>query len=297
METILVTGASGLLGQAVVKRLAKSKKYHIIAVVSGRRKAIFTDNVQIEECDLLEEKERMTLLERVRPQHICHLAWSLGNDAFLKSENNIKWLEASLHIIRLFAEYGGKRFVFAGSSSEYGQTISGCTERASLPQYSLYGAAKLAFEKMAELYCAQIQISFVSARYFSIYGPGDVREGRALPSAIKTMLAGKKFVCKSPNHIWDYIYVDDAASATELLLESNYCGAMNIASGKPISMREAFQVLAHTMGSENLLEFNENTGRNIILTADVKKMKQVLGFECKIDFPTGIAKTIQWWKS
>lgn len=297
METVLVTGASGLLGQTVVAKLAKTHKYHVVAVVSGRRKVSFAENIQVEVCDLLEEKERIELLHQVRPNLICHLAWSLGDSAFLESENNLKWLEASLHIIRLFVKCGGRRFVFAGSSSEYGQTAGGCSENGSLPQYSLYGATKLAFEKMAELYCAQVKVSFASARYFSIYGPGDVREGRALPSAIKTMLAGEKFVCKAPCHIWDYIYVDDAASATELLLASDYCGAMNIASGRPISMREAFQTLALVMGCEDLLEIDDDTKRSVILTADIEKMKQILGFKCKTDFSTGITKTVQWWKS
>ena len=66
MDTILVTGASGFLGKAVVKQLLETKQYHIVAVVSGRREVEFPTEVQVEKCDLLDEISRTALIKHTR---------------------------------------------------------------------------------------------------------------------------------------------------------------------------------------------------------------------------------------
>lgn len=289
MDTILITGASGLLGHAVVERLARLEKYNIIAVVSGRKIVKSNSNrVTIEVANLLDKEATSALLKRTNPDIICHFAWALEEKDFRNSDDNLLWIEASLHLLR---EFRGKRFIYSGSSSQYG-----LLDGKGGKEYSLYGVSKLSFEKIAENYYAKKGIRFVSARYFTIYGPGDVKQDAAIPNAIQTLLRHEKFLCKAPSNLWDFIYVDDAAEAMVRLIQSNLDGTLDIATGHPVAMRTVFNTIAEEIGCLELLEYNEGNLNTTSLTADIFRLEKELGYVCKVPLARGIAETVNWWK-
>ena len=109
MKTLMITGAGGFFGSAVVKQLSQSEKYRIIAVTSGRKANDFPANVQADSADLLSAGE--ALLARHKPDILLHLAWGRQDGQARNSAANIEWLEASLKLLRAFIENGGKRFV------------------------------------------------------------------------------------------------------------------------------------------------------------------------------------------
>jgi nucleoside-diphosphate-sugar epimerase len=148
MEKVLVTGASGFLGQAIVKKLSNEKKWEIYALASGRHPVDFLSGIKKAYCDLLNPLEQKNIIDSIKPEIILHLAWDLSHEYFLESVNNIAWLEASLHLLRLFRESGGKYFLFAGSSAEYSKEHNTTTGVVS-SSGSLYGRCKLAFTNIA----------------------------------------------------------------------------------------------------------------------------------------------------
>ena len=291
MKTWMITGASGVLGSAVTRRLAENTGNRVVAVSSGRRPTAYPGNVIAETANLLDSGERAALLDRVRPDEIIHLAWNLDGPGFLNSEQNLCWLEASLSLLRAFQ---GERFLFAGSSAEYGSGDR-CREEGPFAPDSLYGECKLAFDRTASSYCRSHGKAFVCARFFSVYGPGDVRPGRALPTAIRSFLAGEEFVCKGPNNVWDYVYTDDAARAVRRILESDFAGPVNIASSAPVSMRTVFTTLASVMGAEALLRFTNEDRPGQLLTGDNRTLCRVLGFSGFTPLEDGLKRAVASW--
>lgn len=287
METVLFTGGSGYLGSAVMERLGKTGEYNIIAVSSKPPKNV-NGGGQWKLVNLLNKDEVTALMNQVRPDILCHFAWSASGKGYRQSEDNLDWIEASFHLMR---QFHGRRLIYAGSSSEY-ELVDDSGKRS----WSLYGTSKLMFETLAMEYCRENNISFASGRIFTVYGPGDIKVDAAIPSAIQTMLRGKPFRCNAPNNMWDYIFIDDAAEALTRLICSDVEGILDIGTGKPIFMRQAFQTIADIVGYPDCLMCNEDNTDSVRLVANVTHMKQKLDYTAEISFSEGIAKTVTWWK-
>lgn len=297
MRRVLVTGASGFIGRAVTQRLALENDFCVYAVVSGRREVSLGQDVTVMKTDLLCPDQVAALMGRVKADICVHLAWELpGNDAFQQSAKNLDWLRASIDLLQQFVKHGGERFIFAGSSSEYGAWEGGMHKGPYAPLSSLYGVSKRAFTEAAQKFSEQQGFQFACARYFSIYGEYDVRPARAVPYAIRQLLAGEQAICRSPNSIWDYLYVGDAAEATTKLVKSPMTGVVNIASGVPRSMREVFQTTANLCGRPELVTFLNQDRPGQTLVANIDCLRDGIKFSPGFSFEEGMQRTISWWK-
>lgn len=295
METILVTGANGFLGRSVINQLAQLNKYHIVGAVSGRHPVNISEGVQVEKFDLLRVEAGAELIEKVQPDILCHLAWGQENEEFRNSPSNIQWLEASTSLLRAFIAHRGKRFLFAGSSSEYENYDGKALEICQSHTMSLYGECKRAFSSVLKNYCSRTHTEYVIARYFTIYGENDPHKFAAIPQAIYKFLRNEPVICYAPNTIRDYIYIEDAARATVKMLVCSYCGAVNISSGKPHSMKDVFHLIANILNKETLLHLENEDICDLILVGNNTTLINQLGFQGFMSFEEGMKKTIAWW--
>ena len=117
MTRILVTGGSGFLGAPLVERLAA--RGHEVHAISSRDAPRPPGPVTWHRADLLAPEGADSVLERVGPTHLVHLAWITTPGAYWTSLQNLAWVEASLGLARGFLERGGQRFVGAGTCAEY----------------------------------------------------------------------------------------------------------------------------------------------------------------------------------
>jgi UDP-glucose 4-epimerase len=206
MQKVLITGASGFIGRSITAMAAKQPEWDVHAVISGRREVRFPENVAVEKVNLLDLSESEKLVGRLRPDIILHLAWDLGGRDFLNSPENLAWTEVSLRLLRTFIQFGGKRFIFSGSSAEYGYNQNLCTESGPARPSDVYGVCKLAVTNMTSQFCSSQKIGFCILRFFSVYGAGESNRLHVIPSAIASFLEGRDFVCKGPNNVWDYVF-------------------------------------------------------------------------------------------
>ncbi len=299
MKKILITGAGGFLGKYVSEQFALSGQYEVYAVISARggvkRSVEFPAGVVVKKADLLHEEKAADLMAEIRPDVLCHLAWSLEGTDYRKSSQNMDWLAASIILLKHFINAEGKQFLFAGSSAEYGNGNPGIAENDRLEELSMYGLAKKLFVQAAECCCRKNNVLFTCARYFSIYGPGDDKKASAIPAAIQTLMEGKKFICKAPCNIWDFVYVEDCAKAAFQLVERECAGCYNVASGRPQRMKDVFRIISEILQCEGLVEYNADSTA-LSLTADTSRLREAVGNVCSTPFREGLEKTVVWWK-
>lgn len=295
MKRILVTGARGFLGRHLLSRLAEAGAGQLFAVTSQAGGMEAVEGVTVESSDLLDAGAARSLMQRVRPDVCVHLAWDQAGAGYRNASSNFQWLAASILLFSQFREAGGQQFLFAGSSGEYEDRAGGMAETPRRRQMSLYGRCK---KTASELFLSaaggmQVQV----ARCFTVYGPGDPHRFGAVPAAVCALLRGEAVSCRNPRAVRDYIYIDDAVEAMLRLLESGYCGAVNIGSGVPRSMREVFGEIGRQLGCPERISFHGEAGGETVLAADSTLMQEVLGPIAQTGFSDGIAKSIEYWRT
>ena len=271
MKRVLVTGASGLLGRALLPRLLDAG-YEVHAVTTDAARLAFAPGAQAQTADLRDGAVCRAVVERVRPEALVHLAWDQKDAGFRNAPANLDWLSVSVNLLRAFYDCGGKRFLFAGTSSEYDGRSGRMEETAAARPVSMYGQCKRAFSETLQTFAGQYGVSAVTARYFTIYGEHDGHAFGAIPAATADFLAGRPLE----------------------LLESELCGAVNVASGVPRSMRAVFTALARAADALPLLSFENEDQPGDILVADTGRLNRELGFTCRMNFEEGLRRTVAW---
>jgi nucleoside-diphosphate-sugar epimerase len=295
--SMLITGANGFLGKQVTKRVASMNKWEVYAIVSGRNAVQLPESVHIIKADLLDIKQCERIMREIQPEIMLHYAWHVQEGKFEESMENIVWLEVSLQLLRFFSVYNGRRFLFAGSVSEYGTANEKHLEIPEPEQLTLYGETKRAFANILKNYCTSKKIEYVDMRYCSVYGEGDNRLYAFTANAIYSLIKNKPFECNYPENIWDYIYIDDAVDVTQRLIDSDYCGSINICSGLPHKMGDILMIIGKELKKENLIILNSNNGCNRVFVSDTGLVEKILGYKCKTPITIGLKKTIEYFEN
>lgn len=202
---------------------------------------------------MLKADEVNDLMEKIRPTHLLHLAWYVEHGKFWNAIENLDWLRASLHLVRQFAENGGERIVTAGTCAEYDWTQASPFSEYETPRQpqTLYGAAKYALFLTLEKFADISPLSFACGRIFFPFGANEP-PNRLLPSVIRALLGDKPAETSHGNQIRDFLYVEEVAEAFVALLDSDVSGAVNIASGEGIKLKEVVEIVAEIIGKPEL---------------------------------------------
>jgi nucleoside-diphosphate-sugar epimerase len=296
LARVLLTGASGFVGRHC-RALLVEEGWEVHALSSREREG---DDTHWHAADLLDSAELHATVRRIRPTHLLHLAWYTAPADLYRSLENLRWVRASLELLEAAAEVGVRRAVAAGSCAEYAW---GGPERLSesgtpLEPATVYGRAKDALRRLLEAWTAGTGTSGAWARLFFLYGPGE-HPDRLVPYVIRSLLREETAETSAGEQLRDYLYVGDAARALVRLLDSDVTGAINLASGTAIPVKELVLAAAEPLGGESLLRLGARPMRAeepARIEADVDRQTRELGFRPEIDLETGMHRTIAWWR-
>lgn len=244
---VLLTGATGFLGQHVLRQLLE-QGYEVIAL--GRSQPAEKQPCIWHDVDLLSSSELEKALRQDRPTHLLHLAWYTEHGVYWNSSLNLRWVDASLRLLQAFAAQGGHHVLMAGSCAEYDWS-HGYLREASTPlaPASLYGAAKDATRRLAQAWCQQAGLSFGWAHIFYPFGPGEGKE-RLLPSLIEVFLGRVPPFGVNARSYRGLLPAHDAGRALVHLLTQECQGRFNICSGQPVAIEDVVRCLARLCGAD-----------------------------------------------
>jgi nucleoside-diphosphate-sugar epimerase len=299
VSRVLVTGATGFVGRRVLGPLVEAG-HEVHAVSSRPAPEAGPAGVRWHRSDLLTDPGGVAA--RVAPERLLHLAWYAEHGRFWTSPENLRWVEATLALVRAFASAGGTRAVLAGSCAEYQWGLPGpCLERGTpLRPATLYGSAKHATRTVLEAAAPGLGIELAWGRLFFLYGPGE-DERRLVASVAGALLRGERAATGAGTQLRDFMHVDDAGAALAALVAApGVRGALNVASGEGRPVRELIEAIAREAGRPELLDVGAlppRPGDPGELVAGVARLRDEVGFRPRIDLERGLAETVAWWRS
>ena len=285
-ERVLVTGASGFIGQHMPALLqARGYETHVTA----RGALPETAGITAHGVDLLRQDEAQRLIADLRPDIIIHTAWYVAHGRFWTAPENTDWLEASTALAAYAAEAGTRRFVGLGTCAEYateaGDDAFPWPETRRIAPATPYGEAKAAFaRRLKEMEEGRARFSFAWARLFHLFGPGE-NPARLVPSIMLALREGREAQCSSGRPVRDFISTQNAAAAITALATSQVTGPVNIGSGAPISIAAMARLIAHISGRPYLLRLGalpDRPNEPPYMVAHTGRLRREVGFNAPV---------------
>lgn len=305
MKRAVITGASGMLGQALARLLVQNEiqVYTVLRPGSEHNEEALQDKRVVPvECDL---GDLTSLPEKISQtcDAFFHFGWG---GTFGNTRNNyygqLQNVSYTLDAVEAAKELGCSVFLGAGSQAEFGRVPEGVKLSAGLtanPETG-YGIAKLCAGQISRAACRDYGIRHIWTRILSVYGPGD-KDRTMVMSGICSMLRGEIPKYTKGEQIWDYLYCDDAAKAFYLAAEKGRDGAVYcVGSGQERLLKDYIKDIGDVVCPGQEIVFGEvpyYDKQVMYLCADIGDLKRDTGFEPETAFREGIEKTVAWRKT
>lgn len=267
MSKAVVTGCNGFIAKHLIKRLEK-------------------DGYLVKGTSREDSKEIEAILIKESPSVIYHLGAELKDD--------MKMFESNVCLTVRLLEYcrkTGCRFIYIGSSSEYGRKRAPIQESDSLEPMTMYEGTKGAASLMARSYANTFKFPVTILRPFSVYGPGE-KDHRFLQ-----VLLRKPSTIRVSKGMHDYVYITDFVEACVRLpfKQKGVFDILNIGTGVQTSNFDVVKRMEEVMG-DHTFEIVECEGKvydSNMWVCDTTYVREKYEFSCKVSLKEGLHQLLK----
>ena len=276
VKRVLVTGLTGLIGKELVCPL-KAAGFDIHAITIDAENPV--NGVSWWKGSLFDSAFVGSVMSDVKPTHLLNMAWATTGD-YLTSDVNYRFLEAGKTLAKAFVDVGGRRAVYAGTCFEYRFKERPLSESDELePEKNAYVTCKNKLRLAAEEIFSAASVSFGYGRIFYVYGRNEAKS-RLTGMVVDKLRKGERVVIRSGPLKKDYIYSKDIANAFVALLDSDVRGAVNVCTGRTVTIREYVLALADRLGRRDLVVFEDDCANQpSCVVGDPTRLTREVGYE------------------
>jgi UDP-glucuronate 4-epimerase len=312
-ETVVVTGAAGFIGSHVSEALLRRglrvvgmdnfcdfyprswKEQNVRSIGGGSA-------FELEEMDITDAPAVKKLIDRVRPTAIIHLAAMAGvrpsieRPAYYAKVN----VEGTANLLQSAAEAKVTRFIFASSSSVYGnQAKAPFSEDDPIDEpISPYAATKRAGELLCHTYWHLYKLPVFCLRFFTVYGPRQ-RPDLAIHKFTRLMSADKPVpLFGDGSTSRDYTFIDDIVSGVMAALDRcDRFRIYNLGGSDPVTLKELVEELERALGKKAFVDRRPAQAGDVERTyADLTRSAAELGYRPGTALREGIASFVAWFR-
>lgn len=309
-KRILVTGGAGAIGSNLVKRLSELGPERIVVIddLSSSYEWNLPKGPKITfvRGSILDE-EKLRWAFKDKPQIVYHLAAHFANQNSVDNPETDLMVNGmgTLKVLEHSALVGAERFIYSSSGCGiYGSDskIPFKEDDVSMKLHTPYQVTKMLGELYTNYFYNLYGLPIVNARFFNVYGPGEVpgRYRDVIPNFFYWAMNKQPLpITGTGEETRDFTYVSDIVDG---LLVMAYCEeavgeAINLGTGKEIRIRDLAMWVNELTKNDAGIVFKErrNWDKKTRLLASIDKARKTLGYEPKTEFKDGLKRVHQWF--
>jgi nucleoside-diphosphate-sugar epimerase len=304
----LVTGGAGFIGSHIVKRLVmRNEQVRVVDNLhTGKieRLEMLRSAIDFVEADLADPNVCDRVVDGV--DYVLHQAAIPSVQRSIRDPiaSNHANITATLNLLESCRKSGVRRFVYAASSSAYGNTaVLPKQEDMVANPMSPYALQKFVGERYGRMYHDLFGLETVSLRYFNVFGPSQDPHSEysaVIPKFINKLLHGEKLtVFGDGEQSRDFTYVDNVIAANILALTAADAAGkvFNIGCGSRISLNALINHLEKILGVKAQVEYLPPRAGDVRDSlADISRARSILGFLPHVSLEDGLRHTVAWFR-
>ena len=308
MEKFLVTGGAGFIGSNICKRLvSQGCSVRVIDNLSTGKKSNLSaviDKIEFIQADMGDSEVAQTAMKDIdvvlHEGALPSVPVSIDNPAATHKH----CVDATFTLLLAARDAGVKRFVYAASSSAYGDApTSPKVETMPTSPLSPYAVAKLTGEYYCSVFCKIYGLETVSLRYFNVFGPQQdpaSQYAAAIPAFVTAILKDEPpTIYGDGEQSRDFTYIDNVVDANlrAARAECTKGEVINIACGQAVTVNEIIDMINNLLGKSVKPTYTPPRPGDVKHSlADITMAKELIGFEPVISFEDGLKKAIDWYR-
>ncbi len=308
MERFLVTGGAGFIGSNICKKLISEGCFVRVVdnLLTGKKSNLtdIIDKVEFIEADMGDEEVAHSAMKDIdvvlHQGALPSVPLSVDNPAATHKH----CVDATFTLLLAARDAGIKRFVYASSSSAYGDTPTLPKVETMPPQpLSPYAVGKLVGEYYCSVFHRVFGIETISLRYFNVFGPHQdptSQYAAAIPAFVTAILKDKPpTVFGDGLQSRDFTYVDNVVEANLLAARVKHTTGevLNIACGQAVTVNETIAIINELLGKDIKPKYEPPRPGDVKHSlADISLAKKIIGFRPKVQFKQGLQRAIDWYR-